>query len=194
MFISFCGVACRGFNFCRWALCTTRVRQPKDLRREKSIVIILPTQCKRHILQGLSRRNDSLIKPLWVSMHGNFIQYWVNPIPVQFSPYINPNWKWNPSFLTLIIKRLGHLVFMGAIQCSAKRVYPPKDFRYHLTKNHHQYLRERVLINFAVSLRKSLIPKKCWLCSDHHHKIQAPVVQKLDSAIHRINHYPVDKY
>ena len=22
----------------------------------------------------------------------------------------------------------------------------------------------------------------------------APVVQKLDSAIHRINHYPVDKY
>ena len=24
--------------------------------------------------------------------------------------------------------------------------------------------------------------------------IQAPVVQKLDSAIHRINHYPADKY
>ena len=23
---------------------------------------------------------------------------------------------------------------------------------------------------------------------------QAPVVQKLDSAIHRINHYPADKY
>ena len=23
---------------------------------------------------------------------------------------------------------------------------------------------------------------------------QAPVVQKVDSAIHRINHYPVDKY
>ena len=23
---------------------------------------------------------------------------------------------------------------------------------------------------------------------------QAPVVQKMDSAIHRINHYPVDKY
>ena len=25
-------------------------------------------------------------------------------------------------------------------------------------------------------------------------KAQAPVVQKLDSIIHRINHYPVDKY
>ena len=24
--------------------------------------------------------------------------------------------------------------------------------------------------------------------------VQAPVVQKLDSAIHRINHYPVDTY
>ena len=27
-----------------------------------------------------------------------------------------------------------------------------------------------------------------------HVNNQAPVVQKLDSAIHRINHYPVDKY
>ena len=25
-------------------------------------------------------------------------------------------------------------------------------------------------------------------------EVQAPVVQKLDSAIHRINHYPVEKY
>ena len=25
-------------------------------------------------------------------------------------------------------------------------------------------------------------------------KVQAQVVQKLDSAIHRINHYPADKY
>ena len=55
MFISFCGVACRGFNFAHELLCTTRVRQPKDLRRNKSILIILPTQGKKHILQGLSR-------------------------------------------------------------------------------------------------------------------------------------------
>ena len=163
MFISFCaGLACRCFNFAQALLCTTRVRQPKDLRRDKSILIILPTQGKKHILQGLSRRSDSLIHfhglVPWASMHGNFIQYWVNQIPVQ---------NLNPSFLTLIIKLLGHLVFMGAIQCSAKRVYPPKDFRYHLlTKNHHQYLRERVFNNFAVRLRKSLIPEKCWLCSD----------------------------
>ena len=27
-----------------------------------------------------------------------------------------------------------------------------------------------------------------------HINNQAPVVQKLDSAIHRINHYPVNKY
>ena len=31
--------------------------------------------------------------------------------------------------------------------------------------------------------------------SDYKHdKDQAPVVQTLDSAIHRINHYPADKY
>ena len=59
MFISFCGVACRGFNFAHELLCTTR--QPKDLRRNKSILLILPTQGKKHILQGLSRRTDSLI-------------------------------------------------------------------------------------------------------------------------------------
>ena len=112
-------------------------------------------------------------------MHGNFIQYWVNQIPVQFSLYINPNWNLNPSFLTLIIKLLGHLVFMGAIQCSAKRVYPPKDFRYHLlTKNHHQYLKERVFNNFAVRLRKSLIPEKYWLSSDHHHNVQYACMTK----------------
>ena len=28
----------------------------------------------------------------------------------------------------------------------------------------------------------------------HHTLLQAPVVQKLDTAIHRINLYPVDKY
>ena len=61
MFISFCGVACRGFNFAHELLCTTRVRQPKDLRRDKSILINLPTQGKTHILQGLSRGNDSPI-------------------------------------------------------------------------------------------------------------------------------------
>ena len=27
---------------------------------------------------------------------------------------------------------------------------------------------------------------------DQHNNVQVPVVQKLDSAIHRINHYPVD--
>ena len=40
----FCGAACRGFNFAHELLWTTRVRQPKDLRRSKSILIILPTQ------------------------------------------------------------------------------------------------------------------------------------------------------
>ena len=56
----FCGAACRGFNFAHELLCTTRVRQLKDLRRNKSILIILP-RVKKHILQGLSRRSDSLI-------------------------------------------------------------------------------------------------------------------------------------
>ena len=32
------------------------------------------------------------------------------------------------------------------------------------------------------------------LFSDDKNTRQAPVVQKLDSAIHRVNHYPVDKY
>ena len=74
------------------------------------LLIILPTQGKKHdykVCQGLVP---------WASMHGNFIQYWVNQIPVR---------NLNPSFLTLIIQLLGHLVFMGGIQCSAKRVYPP---------------------------------------------------------------------
>ena len=60
MFISFCGFACRGFNFAHELLWTTHVRQPKDLRRNKSILIILPTQGKKHILQDLSRKSDSL--------------------------------------------------------------------------------------------------------------------------------------
>ena len=37
------------------------LRQPKDLRQNKSIPIILPTQGKEHVVQGLSRRSDSLI-------------------------------------------------------------------------------------------------------------------------------------
>ena len=61
MFISFYGVACRRFNFAHELLCTTRVRQPKDLRQNKSILINLPTRGKKHILQGLPRRSDSLI-------------------------------------------------------------------------------------------------------------------------------------
>ena len=49
---------------------------------------------------------------------------------------------------------------MGAIQCSAKRVYPP-NFSYHLlTKNRHQYLIDSVFNNFAVRLKKSLLPEK----------------------------------
>ena len=60
LFISFCGFACRGFNFAHELLWTTHVRQPKDLRRNKSILIILTTQDKKHILQGLSRKSDSL--------------------------------------------------------------------------------------------------------------------------------------
>ena len=62
------------------------------------------------------------------------------------------------------MKLEGHLVFMVAIQCFAKgdlylfEVYPPKDFdfSYHLlTKYHHQYLKDGVVNNFAVKLRKS---------------------------------------
>ena len=40
-FISFCGAACPGFNFAHKILCTTRVRQPKDLRRNKPILIMI---------------------------------------------------------------------------------------------------------------------------------------------------------
>ena len=35
---------------------------------------------------------------------------------------------------------------------------------------------------------------KNYTCSFFHLGHQAPVVQTLDSAIHRINHYPADKY
>ena len=35
-------------------------------------------------------------------------------------------------------------------------VYPPKDFSYHLlTKYHHQYLKDGVVNNSAIKLRKS---------------------------------------
>ena len=57
LFISLCGVACRGFNFAHERLCTTRVRQPEG---SKQININHFTQGKKHILQGLSR-SDSLI-------------------------------------------------------------------------------------------------------------------------------------
>ena len=97
-------------NFAHELLCTTRVRQPEDFRRNKLILIILPTQDKK------KKKN---------------IYYKVCPGS------------------------------MGAIQCSAKRVYPFKDFRYHLlTKNRQQYLKDRVFNNFAVRLRKSLLPEK----------------------------------
>ena len=33
-----------------------------------------------------------------------------------------------------------------------------------------------------------------WIEMFYKNIVQAPVVEKLDSAIHRINHYPVDKY
>ena len=59
MFISLCGVACRGFNFAHELLCTTRVRQPEGFT-SKQININHFNQGKKHILQGLSRR-DSLI-------------------------------------------------------------------------------------------------------------------------------------
>ena len=79
------------------------------------------------------------------------------------------------SFLTLIIKPGGHLVFMVAIRCFANgelyllEVYPPKDFSYHLlNKYYHQYLKDGVVNNFAVQLRKSWTPEnfqEYWLCS-----------------------------
>ena len=57
---------------------------------------------------------------------------------------------------------------MVAIRCFAKGdLY--KDFSYHLlTKYHHQYLKDGVVNNFAVKLRKSWTPEnfqECWLCS-----------------------------
>jgi len=36
--------------------------------------------------------------------------------------------------------------------------------------------------------------KKIKICRIRSPPVLAPVVQKLDSAIHRINHYPADKY
>ena len=51
---------------------------------------------------------------------------------------------------------------MVAIRCFAKgylyllEVYLPKDLSYHLlSKYHHQYLKDGVVNNFAVKLRKS---------------------------------------
>ena len=38
------------------------------------------------------------------------------------------------------------------------------------------------------------IKKVSEIYCDRDPKDQAPVVQKMDSTIHRINHYPVDKY
>ena len=36
------------------------------------------------------------------------------------------------------------------------------------------------------------VREPCFLESDPNFKLQAPVVQKVDNAIHRINHYPAD--
>ena len=36
--------------------------------------------------------------------------------------------------------------------------------------------------------------QRCLLHTGSFTELMAPVVQTLDSAIHRINHYPVDKY
>ena len=131
-------VACRGFNSAHQLLwttcCTTEGFTSKQINTNHFTDPGLKTYITRFVQEKWQSNT-----PSWPSMHGNFIQYWVNKIPVQFSLNINPYWNLNPSFLTLNIKLLGHLVFMGAIQCSAKWVYPPKDFRYHLlTKNHHQ--------------------------------------------------------
>ena len=40
----------------------------------------------------------------------------------------------------------------------------------------------------------SRLLSRAFRASTFHDIPQAPVVRKLDSAIHRINHYPVDKY
>ena len=87
-------------------------------------------------------------------------------LPV-YQPYLklepqfpNPNHKTSGSFSVFFFWGGGG--GGGGIQCSAKRVYAPKDFRYRLlTKNRHQYLKERVFKNFAVRLRKSLILENC---------------------------------
>ena len=109
MFISFCGVACRGFNFAHELLCTTRVRQPKDLRRNKSILIILLTQGKKHILQGLSRTG---------SMGFHAWQLYTVLSESNSSSELEPQFP-NPNHNTS-----GSFGVYGAIQCSAKRVYP----------------------------------------------------------------------
>ena len=95
MFISFCGVACHGFNFSHELLCTTRVRQPKDLRRNKSILVILPTQGKKHILQGLSR-TGSMGFHAWQLYTVLSESNSSSELEPQFS---NPNHKTSGSFL-----------------------------------------------------------------------------------------------
>ena len=56
--------ASRGFNFAHELLCTTHVRQPKDLRRNKSILIILPTQGKKsYITRFVQEKGQSNTPP-----------------------------------------------------------------------------------------------------------------------------------
>ena len=44
------------------------------------------------------------------------------------------------------------------------------------------------------NLRVAEYPPKIWTRENREQIQLAPVVQTLDSAIHRINHYPADKY
>ena len=67
-----------------------------------------------------------------------------------------------------------------------------KDERNALIKNIH------TTYHWRVSLLYRLSNFKCWAAKDVMSgtllEIKAPVVQTSDSAIHRIYHYPADKY
>ena len=58
--------------------------------------------------------------------------------------------------------------------------------------------RLRILLNlFTIILSRQVLKKRGIYVGAEERgrtKVQAPVVQTLDSAIHRINHYPADKY
>ena len=63
----------RGFNFAHELLWTTHVRQPKDLRRNKSILIILPTQGKKHIEGGVRVCGIAVLGYFWCGFAVIFI-------------------------------------------------------------------------------------------------------------------------